>query len=246
MLKSTLLPVELSPALAEYTLTSKKAVAALMDRLRSEGITVSCFIEGGFISVEARIGKVLPENDALVMVAAGEVEHDLLAAAKAITGVGFLQGAKIQFSSVTKNAVEISRGMGVRISMPTEALRLQRRGSDRVKPSRITPLECMVRGQANVLTLQRLPVLDISIGGVALLTRHARDAYAVGQRLHNCSFDLGANGKFVSDLIVRHVERLDGSGGWRYGCVFANINDDALETLRHYVERNETLRRASC
>jgi len=245
MLKSTLLPVEISAALAAYTLTAKEAIAELMNRLRSEGITVSCFIEGGFLSAEARIDEVLPEDDALVMVATSEVEHDLLAAAKAITVVGFLQGVKIQFSSVTSGAVETSRGVRVCISMPTAVLQLQRRGLDRVSPSRIGPLECMVRGQANVLTLHRLPVLDISMGGVALLSRHARDAYEVGQRLHNCSFNLGADGEFVSDLIVRHVERLHASGGGRYGCVFADIDDRALETLRHYVERIEALRRAN-
>ncbi len=101
----------------------------------------------------------------------------------------------------------------------------------------------MVRGQANVLTLQKLPVLDISISGVALLTRHTHEAFEVGYRLHNCSFDLGLNGKIVSDLIVRDVERLHASGGWRYGCVFADINDDASATLSRYIERFGALKK---
>lgn len=244
MLKSTLLPVEIAAALAAYTLTSKEAITPLMEQLCREQVGLSCFIEGGFISAEARIETVLPENDALILVAASEVEHDLLAAAKAITVVGLRQGVKIQFSSVTTGAVEPSRDAGVWVTMPTQVLRLQRRVFDRVKPSEIRPLECMVRGQANTLTLRRLPVLDISAGGVALLSRYAGDAYEVGQRLHNCSFELGADGEFMSDLIVRDVERLGASGGSRYGCVFADMEDRARETLRRFIERIEAAKRA--
>lgn len=237
MLSSSLLPVEISAALLPFTVTAKEGVTLLMDQLCRERTSVSCFIEGGFISAEAQIGTVLSDDDVLAMVAASQVEHDLLTAAKSITVVGLLPGSKIQFSSMTRNAVETPAGPRVQIAMPTEVLQLQRRRSNRITPSRLTPLECMVRGQANLLTLQKLPVLDISMSGVALLTRHTHEAFDVGYRLHNCSFDLGLNGRFVSDLIVRHVERLHASGGWRYGCVFADIGEDALATLHRYIER---------
>jgi c-di-GMP-binding flagellar brake protein YcgR len=123
-------------------------------------------------------------------------------------------------------------------------LRLQRRAHDRVKPSRIRPLECMVRGEANLPTLHRFPVLDLSAGGAALLGR-TRDTYATGQRLANCSFDLGDSGEFTADLIVRHVERAEGTGGWRFGCTFASIGARALEKVCRHVERVEAYRRAA-
>jgi hypothetical protein len=115
-------------------------------------------------------------------------------------------------------------------------LRLQRRVHGRVKPSRLQPLECMVRGERNVPTLQRLPVLDIGVNGVALLG-HARDSFVVGQRLINCRFDLGADGEITVDLEVRHAERAPGSGNWRYGCGIVRIDETDLERLCTYVER---------
>ncbi len=245
MLNSTLLPVEISPALAAYTLTSRDAVTPLMNELRSEQVPLSCFIEGGFISAEAMIDQVLPDDGALVLVAASEVEQDLLAASKAITAVGFTHGAKIQFNSVTKGKRDTPRGNGICVSMPNETLRLQRRRADRVKPSRVAPLECMVRGKANLPTLHRLPVLDISTGGVALLTRSAGQAYEIGQRLLNCSFDLDTDGEFLSDLIVRTVETLDASGRRRYGCAFVDSADDAREALGRYIERLRKERNAA-
>ncbi len=242
MLHSTLLPVEISPALAAYTLTSREAVTALMIQLCGDRFPLTCFIAGGYISAEARIDQVLPDDSALALIAASEVEQDLLEGAQAITAVGVDQGVKIQFSSTVKGTVQASGGMGVQVSMPTAVLRLQRRRFDRVKPSRMAPLECMVRGKANMPTLQRLPVLDINLGGVALLSRHAADTFDVGQRLFNCSFPLGSAGEIVADLVVRNVERLDASRGRRYGCAFVEISDEALATLRHYIERLEALK----
>jgi hypothetical protein len=61
----------------------------------------------------------------------------------------------------------------------------------------------------------------------------------------NCSFNLGKDGDFTTDLIVRHVQRAEGSGGWRYGCAYADITPRALERVCSYVERIEAQRRAA-
>lgn len=244
MLKATLLPEKTSPALTPYLLTARKEIVEVLKRLRQSGVTVTCFIQGGFIPAEARIDAILPAADILVLVAVSEVEHGLLSVASAISVVAFLNGVKIQFSAVANGSVAISKGIGIRVSMPTEVLRLQRRAHDRVKPSRIRPLECMVRGETNQPSLHRLTVLDIGVGGAALLA-HAHDTYVAGQRLLNCSFDLAEDGEFTTDLIVRHVERVDGSGGWRYGCAYAHITPRALERVCCYVERIEAQRRST-
>ncbi len=245
MLRSSFLPVEISPALEAFTLTSGESIVPLMSQLGSDQVPLTCFIAGGYISAEARIDQVLADENMLVLVAGSEVEHDLLEAAETITAVGIDQGVKIQFSSTIRGAVSaLGSVAGVQLSMPTAVLRLQRRRFDRVKPSRIAPLECVVRGKLNLPALQRLPVLDINLGGVALLSRHAADTFDVGQRLFNCSFALGAVGEIITDLIVRNVERLDASRGRRYGCAFVGISNEALETLRRYFQRLEASKKA--
>lgn len=244
MLKSTLLPVEISASLAKYVTTSRRVIVHLLDAMRVARSTLTCHIDGGFIAAEARVERVAAGEDALILIAASAVEHDLLAAAKAITAVGFRQGVRIQFRSRIEGTVVLTDHAGIRASLPHELLRLQRREFDRVKPSRIAPLECMVRGEADVPTLRRLPVLDISVGGVALLSRRPSDAYEVGERLVNCSFDLGRFGSFTTDLIVRNVERLGPSGARRHGCAFADIEPEALETVCEYVERLDALRQS--
>lgn len=245
MLKTTLLPESVAvPELAPYVLAARADIVDVLKSLRDGGVTVTCFIEGSFLPAEARIQVVRSDLDTLVMVAVSDLEHDMLAAASAITVVGFQDGVKIQFPAVANGAVALQGATGVRVSLPTQLLRLQRRAHGRVKPSRVRPLECMVRGAANLPTLQRFPVLDLSVCGVALLSR-SRDTYSAGQRLVNCSFNLGQDGEITTDLIVRNVERAEGSGGWRFGCTFAGIGDVALEKVCCHVERIEAHRRAS-
>lgn len=236
MLKTTMLPEARSDELAPFELAGRADIVELMKRLRRAGTMLTCFIQGGFIPAEARIDAVLPDTGALIMVAASEMEHELLAEAGTITAVGFHDGVKIQFTTTAHGAVEIAGGVAVHIALPKRVLRLQRRVHGRVKPSRLQPLECMVRGELNVPTLQRLPVLDISVGGVALLGR-VRDTYVVGQRLVNCEFNLGPDHRITVDLVVLNVERAEGSGSWRYGCGFLKIDDRDLEKLCAYLER---------
>lgn len=242
MLKPTLLPVEISDALTRYIIRSRTAIIQLLEEARAARATLSCHLEGGFIAAEASVERVAAGDDVLVLMAASAVEHDLLIAAKSITAVGFREGVKIQFRSEVKGALRLAEGEGIRVSLPQELLRLQRRRFDRARPSSIHPLECMVRGRDNVPTLRRLPVLDLSIGGVALLSRRPGEAYEIGQRLVNCSFNLGNDGELLADLTVRNVERLGPSGARRYGCAFVDMNDQALKTLARYLWRIDALK----
>jgi c-di-GMP-binding flagellar brake protein YcgR len=236
MLKTTMLPEAPSDELAPFEIAGRAGIVDLMKRLRRAGTMLTCFIQGGFIPAEARIESVLPDSGALILVAASETENDLLAEAGTITAVGFHDGVKVQFTTTAHGRV--AAGVGVRVALPKGVLRLQRRVHGRVKPSRLQPLECMVRGERNVPTLQRLPVLDISVGGVALLGR-ARDTYVVGQRLANCEFNLDPDSTISVDLVVLNVERAEGSGSWRYGCGFLRIDESDLEKLCTYLERVE-------
>jgi c-di-GMP-binding flagellar brake protein YcgR len=245
MLKTTLFPEPMSAALAPYVVSSRDDIVELMNRLRNSDVTVTCYIEGGFIPAEARIEEVLTAADILVLVAASEVEHDTLSTARAITVVAFLGGVKIQFSAVADGGIATASGVGVRVSIPAQVVRLQRRGHERVKPSRIRPLECTVRGELNMPSLLRMPVLDIGVNGVALLARVRQDSLLPGQRLFNCVFDLAEDGEITTDLVVRNVERLESSGGWRYGCTFIGITDRALEQVCSYVERLKVQQRSA-
>jgi c-di-GMP-binding flagellar brake protein YcgR len=242
MLKAVPRPEKKSSPLVQQLLSSRDEIIAQLQQLRHARATMNCFIDGGMIPVGAKIEAILPSADVLVLVAMSEIEHEVLLAASTATAVVFLHGVKTQFTAAVKGGISTPRGFGVRLALPTRLLRLQRRAHVRARPPRIRPLECMVCGETNRPSLQRLAVLDIGVGGVALLAR-AGDEHALGERLLNCRFNLGKDGDFTTDLIVRHVGRAEGSGGWRYGCVYAHITAGALERVCCYVERIEEQRR---
>jgi len=242
MLKVVPPPQATSHSLVQHLLTSHDEIFELLKQIRRVRAVVTCFIEGGVMPAGARVGAILPAADALILVPVSEIEQQMLSSASKVTAVVSVHGVKIQFEATVKGSVETSVGVGVRLLMPTGILRLQRRTHSRSKPPRARPLECMVRGETNLPSQQRLVVLDIGIGGVALLAR-AGDRHAPGERLLNCSFNLDKEGGFTTDLVVRHVGRAEGSGGWRYGCAYADITARALERVCSYIERIEAQRR---
>lgn len=229
-------------SLVQHLLTSRNGIVELLTQLRRSRAVLTCFIDGGLIPVGARIGTILPGTDGLILLPVTDFERQMLLAASKVTALLSVRGTKMQFDSMVMGSIKTPVGAGVRLSLPAGILRLQRRAHSRIRPPRIRPLECMVRGEANQPSQQRLLVLDVGIGGVALLGR-AGDQFAVGERLLNCSFNPGKEGVFTTDLLVRHLGRAEGSGGWRYGCAYADITARALERVCSYVERIEAQRR---
>ena len=228
--------------LVQNLLTARHKIVELLTQLRRVKAVLTCFIEGSASPAGARIGEILPAADGLILVPVTDIEQRILLVASKVTAIVSMRGVKMQFEAKVMGSVESSLGVGVRVVTPAGILRIQRRAHDRTKPPRIRPLECMVRGETNLPSQQRLVVLDIGIGGVALLGR-ADDRFAAGERLLNCGFNLGKEGNFTTDLFVRHVRRAEGCGGWRYGCAYAGITARALERVCSYVERVEAQRR---
>lgn len=222
-------------------LASRHEVVELLAELRRARAVLTCFLEGSVIPAGARIGAILPSPDTLILVPVSNFEQQMFSAAGKVSALVSMHGVKIRFDSTVMGCVETAIGIGVRVSMPAAIVRLQRRAHGRTRPPRVRPLECMVRGETNRPSPQRLFVLDIGIGGVALLGR-AEDRFEAGERLLNCSFNLGQEGGFTTDLLVRDVRPVEISGGWRYGCAYADITARALERVCSYVERIEARR----
>lgn len=241
-MQKTLSPRSTARPLVQHRLTSPREIVELLTQLRRARAVLTCFIEGSVVPAGARIGAILPTADALILIPVSEIERQILLAASEVTAVVATHAAKIHFESTVVGQVKTSVGVGIRLTMPVAILRMQRRAHIRTRPPRIRPLECMVRGETNLPSEQRLAVLDIGVGGVALLA-HASDRFAAGERLLNCSFSLGVEGAFTTDLVVRHVGRAEGLGGWRYGCSYADITARALERVCGYVERIDAQRR---
>jgi c-di-GMP-binding flagellar brake protein YcgR len=244
MLKTVPRPEKKSSPLVQQLVSSRDEIVEQLKHLRQVRAILHCFIDGGLIPVGAKIEAVLPSADGLVLATLSQIEHQMLSAASTVTAVVSLRGVKTQFVAAVKGGVSTSSGVGVRLSLPTRLLRLQRRAHVRARPPRIRPLECMVRGETNLPSKQRMAVLDIGVGGVALRAR-ADDRHELGERLLNCSFNLGKHGEFTTDLIVRHIGRAEGAGGWRYGCAYAHITARALERVCCYIERIEEQRRTA-
>jgi c-di-GMP-binding flagellar brake protein YcgR len=83
-----------------------------------------------------------------------------------------------------------------------------------------------------------LPIIDISVGGVALLDEHSRAEFAKDAWFTDCALRLPDIGQINADLCVRYTLPLNQAhpeAGQRVGCAFGELNLDATALIQRYI-----------
>ena len=135
--------------------------------------------------------------------------------------------------------------------LPESLVRLQRRENCRIqtpmgKPAQATiPLDGTA-GNSSV----RIPLFDISCGGVALIEEAAVLDATIGHEYPQCRIDLPGIGVIDATLEVRDSHEFTlRNGAWRrrIGCQFKNPSSSVLTAINRYImklERELNARRA--
>ncbi len=129
--------------------------------------------------------------------------------------------------------------------LPERYTRLQRREFFRlVLPLTRRPLSSLPQGEGKVL---QLPVIDISIGGIAMETPTATPPFEVSQRLPGSVIELKEGHTIVVELEVRNVSQLQRGNKvvGRIGCRFIELSHHDEHVLQRFitdVQREERAR----
>lgn len=154
-------------------------------------------------------------------------------------------GVKNQFmtSAVRETSYKQRRAFITRL--PERYTRLQRREFFRLTlPLTRRPLCSMPRGEENPL---QLPIIDISIGGVAMESPSAAPPFEVGQRLPGSIIELRDEHPLEVALEVRNVGPIQRGNKLvgRIGCQFIELSHHAEHLLQRFitdVQREERAR----
>ena len=128
--------------------------------------------------------------------------------------------------------------------MPGEIFRFQRRDCFRVRPLlRSEPLARFWHPALPDLQL-RLRVLDVSIGGCALLLPHDAPTLEPGVLLGSVELDLDASTHIVVPLHLHHLSSMALEGqGLKLGCEFHEASNESLRLLQRYIDQTQKKRR---
>ena len=164
--------------------------------------------------------------------------------AESCTFSTFVEGVRVQFSARNYHEAKLRGDPAFVAPIPTSMLRLQRREMFRLQLPSTKPFTCRIRRGSPQEEL--LPVHDISVGGIGILSSAGLD-YAQLEKLDNCWLDLRESGMIRCALEVRYVNALESRTGkplWHMGCKFINLPASDETLIQRFMAKIEAERRA--
>jgi c-di-GMP-binding flagellar brake protein YcgR len=160
------------------------------------------------------------------------------------TCVAYLDAVKLQFDVDHLVLVHGNKTCSLQADMPREMYRFQRRSSFRVRTlGRGAPTALMRHPSIPDMQLG-LRVLDVSIGGCALMLPGDVPPLNAGLEIRGVRIELDPDTRFDADLLLHHVTAIQTpSRGARLGCEFMHVQPQAQRALQRYIDQTQKRRR---
>jgi c-di-GMP-binding flagellar brake protein YcgR len=233
-----------APELENYMLYSRAEIAAILRRIRDERTLVTVYTgnEGEFavsmiVEVDADFDEVsldMPVNE--------EAQTRVLEA-RELVFVVFFENVKIQFRAPLARATRFEDRPAFRVRMPSQLLRLQRREYFRVRTPLSTQATCLVPHENGAAKYESLKLVNISVGGLGVLSYPNNFELPVGKIARNCYLDLPGVGPVTVSFRVVNVYDAEEGGVRRFGCQFVDLAPQARMMIQRYVNRIEAEQR---
>ncbi len=158
--------------------------------------------------------------------------------------VAYLDSVKLQFDLHGMLVVRGAGGPALQAEWPQELYRFQRRGAFRVRPHERHSPQARLRHPSIPDMALCLRVLDVSIGGCALLLPHDVPPLQPGLRLGDVRIELDADTRFEVMLTLHHVSAMQQNDrGVRLGCEWGPLGGTATRALQRWIDITQKRRR---
>lgn len=159
-----------------------------------------------------------------------------------------LDGVRINFTTPAASACEFESLPALRVSLPEQLFRLQRRDFFRIALPVANPVLCRIpRPDCTPAEILTTAVIDLGCGGVALSDDSTAFMPEIGTLLPNCQLRLPDDDPPVSVMLeVRNLAQFtlrNGALRQRIGCRFVGLPQTTAARLQRYVMQIEQARR---
>ncbi|MBK6980952.1 MAG: flagellar brake protein [Betaproteobacteria bacterium] len=239
-------PISAETELDNCIIHSRLEIIPILRDIAAKHALLTIHFSGGADFIVTSLLAVNPDFEEMVIdCGADPVVNARLLAAPRLTAVTFLDHIKIQFSTAGAQQTSFEGAPAFRIRMPDSLLRLQRRNYYRVKVPLARPVVCRVAHPAQPGRLLDLKVLDLSVGGLALLVNPADFDREPGGLVEDCKISLPDHGHFHAELEVRNAEVLAENAKHRLkrlGCQFLLLPGHVGGQIQRYILQVELSR----
>jgi c-di-GMP-binding flagellar brake protein YcgR len=241
-------PASLDPdggpdALAEFRVTGSTEISTLLRQLRDGSVPVILSAPDGtsytttLWSYDSQARRLSFSAD----------EHHLqpsrLVGAEEVVAVSYLDSVKLQFDIQQLVFVRGAQSCVLQGAYPRAVYRFQRRGSFRVRTLERSSPAINLRHPSIPEMVLSLRIIDVSIGGCALLLPEDVPALQPGTHFQSVHVDLDADTRFTAGLALHHVSSMHGGSGHRLGCEWVQIAASAQRALQRYIDNTQKRQR---
>ena len=232
---------------ARFTVTQPAEIVFVLKKIMQNRQMVTAYLNGGAEFALTSLLDVRPEEGEVILdVASDATLNKRLLESEKVLFVTSHDQVKIKLGTSAISEVRHEGRPALRIPMPRTLVRIQRREHYRIATPITKPLICALpmpdRGPgAQAETI----LLDISIGGVALMDNHGDTVFEIGNKFDNCRIGLPEVGTLVVTLEVCNAHNTPLKNGLNFrrcGCRFVNLQPQGENLVQRYIMHLERSR----
>ncbi|MGQ0509190.1 MAG: flagellar brake protein [Betaproteobacteria bacterium] len=230
-----------------FQVYSRIEIVALLRAVADARIAVTVYFNQGAEFIVTNVLSVNPEFEELILDLGADARANqrLLQSAR-MNVVTFLDHIRLQFQVQRAEETVHEQLPALRVRLPEVLTRLQRRNFYRLRASVVKPVCATFVDPSDRARRASLRILDLSCGGVALVSGAGDPELEVGAILEDCRIDLPEVGILTGALEVRSAGRHEEgarANQLRYGCQFFNLAPALANAVQRYITKTERERR---
>jgi c-di-GMP-binding flagellar brake protein YcgR len=230
--------------LAEFRVTDAGEIRMLLKSLMDQVVPLNLSASDGSAytttlwTVDPNSGRVSFTADMMA-----HAVHDIVEADECVA-VAYLDRIKLQFDVHDLMLVQGPKASVLQARLPREVFRFQRRNTYRVRTIERTAPTAAFRHPSIPDMAVALRVLDVSIGGCALLLPSNVPALQPGAVIKGVRLSLDGETQIDAGLMLHHVTSTGAeNGSVRLGCEIVGMNPTAQRALQLYIDQTQKRRR---
>jgi flagellar brake protein len=230
--------------LSEFRVTEAGEIRSLLKSLMDQVVPLNLSASDGSAytttlwTVDPNTGRISFTADIMA-----HAMHDIVEADECVA-VAYLDRIKVQFDVHDLLLVQGQKASVLQARLPREVFRFQRRNTYRVRTIERTSPTAAFRHPSIPDMSVSLRVLDVSVGGCALLLPSNVPPLQPGAVIKGVRLSLDAETQIDAGLMLHHVTSTGAeNGSVRLGCEIVGLNPGAQRALQLYIDQTQKRRR---
>lgn len=231
-------------AWAEFRVADSVELLRLLKQLRDGSVPVTLSAPQG-TPLSCQLWSIdAPQRQISFSADVDSVHMQRLAYCDEAVAVAYLDSVKLQFDLADLVLVHGASSCALCARLPGVLYRFQRRASFRVRTFERRAPQATLRHPSMPDMRLGLRIVDVSVGGCAMVLPDDVPALQPGSRLAGVRIDLDGDTGFDATLRLQHVSAMHGGGsGVRLGCEFVDLDGQAQRALQRYIDHTQQRRR---